>query len=148
MGCQYTLHQHKKKLREEKSKLRKSQENNIASSRSYWDEYIETSDSSKKRHREPKHIRRKTARRREENRARSISAPLPDEEENFIQVTPKAALVAAQAYLLTIQPEPGDPRKHMHQAAIKSLRLVGNELKQKSSKKKLVHYERNEENMP
>jgi hypothetical protein len=35
MGYQYALHQHKKKLWEEKSELRRSQENNSASSRSY-----------------------------------------------------------------------------------------------------------------
>jgi hypothetical protein len=62
----------------------KSQESNSASSRSYWNEYSESLDSSKERHREPKHSRRKTARRREEKCARSISAPLYDEEENFI----------------------------------------------------------------
>jgi hypothetical protein len=84
MGYQYALHQHKKKLRAEQSELRKSQESNSASSRSYWNEYSETSDSSKEGHREPKHSRRKTAWRREENRARSISAPVSDEEENFI----------------------------------------------------------------
>jgi hypothetical protein len=50
IGYQYALHQHKKKLREEKSELRRSQENNSASSGSYWDEYIEASDSSKERH--------------------------------------------------------------------------------------------------
>jgi hypothetical protein len=45
MGYQYALHQHKKKLRAEKSELTKSQESNNASSRSYWNEYSETSDS-------------------------------------------------------------------------------------------------------
>jgi hypothetical protein len=83
MGYQYALHQHKKKLREEISELRRSQENNSASSGSYWDEYSETSDSNKERQREPKHSRRKIARTREENRARSYIAPLPNEEENF-----------------------------------------------------------------
>jgi hypothetical protein len=112
-------------LRAEKSELRKSQESNSGSSRSYWNEYSETSDSSKERHREPKHSRRKTTQRREENRARSISAPLSDEEENFMQETPEAA----QAYLLTTQPKPRDPQEHMHQAAIKSLGLVGDKLK-------------------
>jgi hypothetical protein len=73
--------------------------------------------------------------------ARSISAPLSDEEENFIQETPEAALIAAQAYLLTMQPEPGDLREHMHQAAIKSLELVEDELKQKSSEKMSMYYE-------
>jgi hypothetical protein len=41
----------------------------------------------------------------------------------------EAALVAAQAYLLTTHLEPEDPREHMHQAAIKSLGLVEDELK-------------------
>jgi hypothetical protein len=58
---------------------------------------------------------------------------LSDEEENFIQETPEAALVAAQAYLLTMRPEPRDPREHMHQAAIKSLGLVEDKLRQHSS---------------
>jgi hypothetical protein len=40
--------------------------------------------------------------------------------------TPEVALVAAQAYLLTIQPAP--PREGMHQEAIKGLRLVGDKL--------------------
>jgi hypothetical protein len=53
---------------------------------------------------------------------------------------PEAALVAAQAYLLTTQPEPG-MRDHMHQAAIKSLGLVGDELKQKSLGKKSIYHE-------
>jgi hypothetical protein len=141
MGYQYALHQHKKKLRAEKSELRKNQENNSASSRPYWNKYSETSDSSKERHREPKHSRRKTAREKEEKCVRSISAPLSDEEENFIHETPEVALVAVQAYLLTMQPEPGDPREHMHQAAIKSLGLVEDKLRQRSLEKKSTYYE-------
>jgi hypothetical protein len=35
MGYQYALHQHKKKLREEKDEIRRSQENNSASSGAY-----------------------------------------------------------------------------------------------------------------
>jgi hypothetical protein len=60
MGYQYALHQHKKKLLEEKSELRRSQEDNSMSSRSHWEEYSETSESSEERHREPKHSRRRT----------------------------------------------------------------------------------------
>jgi hypothetical protein len=55
---------------------------------------------------------------------KSQSTQQLEEEEDFIQETPEAALVAAQAYLLTTQPEPGDQREHMHQAVIQSLRLV------------------------
>jgi hypothetical protein len=97
--------------------------------------------SSKERHREPKHNRRKTAWPRKEDRAKSISTPLSDEEEDFIQETPEAALVAAEAYLLTTQPEPRDPREHMHQATIRSLGLVGDELKHKSLGKKSTYHE-------
>jgi hypothetical protein len=54
---------------------------------------------------------------------------------------PEAALVAAQAYLLTTQPKLRDLREHMHQASIKSLGLVGDELKQKSLGRKSTHCE-------
>jgi hypothetical protein len=57
------------------------------------------SDSSEERHREPKHSRRRTERPRKEDRAKSVGTPLSDEEEDFIQETSEAALVAAQAYL-------------------------------------------------
>jgi hypothetical protein len=67
MGYQYTLQQHKKKLWEEKSEIRRSRENKSASSRSYWEEYSETSYSSKERHREPKHSRRRTEQPRKED---------------------------------------------------------------------------------
>jgi hypothetical protein len=51
-----------------------------------------------------------------------------DEKSNIMPKTPEVALVAAQAYLYTTQPNPGDPREHMHQAALQGLRLVGNKL--------------------
>jgi hypothetical protein len=47
-----------------------------------------------------------------------------DEQGNIMPKTPEAALVAAQAYLYTTNP--GDPREHMHRAALQGLRLVGN----------------------
>jgi hypothetical protein len=63
----------------------------------------------------------------------------PEEEEEFVQETPEAALIAAQAYLLTTQPKPGDPREQIHQAAIQSLGLVEEKLKGNISEKKLTH---------
>jgi hypothetical protein len=60
-----------------------SQENNSVSSGAYWDKYSEASDSSREKNREPKHNRRTTARAREENHARSISAHPSDDEEEF-----------------------------------------------------------------
>jgi hypothetical protein len=118
MGYQYAMHQRRKKLREERDMFMRSQDNNSTSSGGYWDEYSDASESSMKRHRDPKHSRRTTARTREEIYMKSLSMHPSDEEEDFVQETPEAALVAAQAYLLTTQPKPRDPREHMHQAAI------------------------------
>jgi hypothetical protein len=53
-----------------------------------------------------------------------------------VQETPEAALVAAQAYLLTTQPEPGDPWEHMYQATIRSLGLVEDRLRKHPPEKK------------
>jgi hypothetical protein len=118
MRYQYALHQRRKKLREEKDKFRRSQENNSVSSGAYWDEYSDASESSIERHRDPKHSMRTIAWAREESHIKSISAHPSDDEEDFVQETPEAALVAAQVYLLTTQPKPRDPQEHMHQAAI------------------------------
>jgi hypothetical protein len=141
MGYQYALHQHKKRLREERDNVRRRQEDNSVSSGEYWDEYSEASESSGERHKDPKHNRRITTWASEENHARSISAHPSDDEEDFVQETPEATLVAAQAYLLTTQPEPGDPREHMHQAAIRSLGLVEDRLRKHSPEKNATHYE-------
>jgi glucan phosphorylase len=56
-----------------------------------------------------------------------------------MQDTPEAALVAAQAYLLTTQPKPGDLWESMHQAAIKSLGMIRDELRQKNWWKRGQH---------
>jgi hypothetical protein len=50
MGYQYALHQNKKRMREEKNELRRSRENNSASSRSYQKEQSEMSGSSEEGH--------------------------------------------------------------------------------------------------
>jgi hypothetical protein len=67
--------------------------------------------------------------------------PPTQEEEDLAQEIPETALVAAQAYLLTTQPGPGDPWEHMHRAAIKSLGLVENRLRKHSPEKKSTRYE-------
>jgi hypothetical protein len=110
------------------------------SSEEYWDEYSSESESSMDRHRDPKHNRRATACTREDSYTKNQSAQQSEEEEDFIQETPKAALVAAQAYLLTTQPELGDPREHMHQAAIRSLGLVENKLMGNLPGEKATHH--------
>jgi hypothetical protein len=54
-----------------------------------------------------------------------------DDQGNIIPKTPKAALVAAQAYLYTTRPNPGDLREHMHRAALNRLKMVGNKFSAK-----------------
>jgi hypothetical protein len=81
-------------LREEKDMFMRSQDNNSASSGGYWDEYSDAAESSIERHRDPKHSRRTTAWTREESHTKSGSAHPSDEEEDFVQETPEAALVA------------------------------------------------------
>jgi hypothetical protein len=46
MGYQYVLHQHKKKLREERDMFMRSQDDNSTSSGGYWDEYSDASECS------------------------------------------------------------------------------------------------------
>jgi hypothetical protein len=140
MGYQYALHQRRKKLRQERDMFMRSRDNNNTSSGGYWDEYSDASESSMERHRDPKHSRRTTTWTREEIYMQSLSAHPSDEEEDFVQETPEAALVAAQAYLLTTQPKPGDPREQMHQAAIRSLGLIEDKLMENLSEKKATHH--------
>jgi hypothetical protein len=118
MGYQYALHQHKKKLREERDMFLRSQDNNSTSREEYWDDYSDDSEYSRERRGDPKHNRGTMVQSREERYSRSITPQPEEEEEDFVQDTPEAALIAAQAYLLTTRPEPGDPREDMHQAAI------------------------------
>jgi hypothetical protein len=140
MGYQYALHQRRKKLREERDMFMRSRDDNSTSSGGYWDEYSDASECSMERHRDPKHNRRTIAQTREESYAKSLSAQQSEEEEDFVQETPEATLVAAQAYLLTTQPEPGDPWEHMHQAAIRSLELIEDKLTGKLLEEKATHH--------
>jgi hypothetical protein len=140
MGYQYALHQRRKQLREEKDMFMRSRDNNSTSSGGYWDEYSDASESSIERHRDPKHSRRTIAWIRKESHMKSISAHSSDEEEDFVQETPEVTLVAAEAYLLTTQPKPGDPQEHMHQAAIQSLGLVEDKLRKNLLEKKATHH--------
>jgi hypothetical protein len=117
----------------------RSRDDNSTSSGGYWDKYSDASECSMERHRDPKHNRRTTAQTREKSYAKSSSAQPSDEEEDFVQETPEAALVAAQAYLLTTQPEPRDSREHMHKAAIRSLGLIEDKLMGKFLEEKATH---------
>jgi hypothetical protein len=72
MEYQYALHQHKKKLREERDMFMRRQDDDSASSEEYWDDYSDDSEYSRERRTDPKHNRRTTAQRREESYAISM----------------------------------------------------------------------------
>jgi hypothetical protein len=55
MGYQYTLYQHRKKLREERDMV--FQDNNSISREEYWEDYSEDSEYSRERRGDPKHNR-------------------------------------------------------------------------------------------
>jgi hypothetical protein len=95
MGYQYALHQHKKKLTEERDMFMRSRGDDSTSSGGYWDEYSDASKSSMERHRDPKHNRRTTTQIREESYVKNQSAQQSEEEEDFVQETPEAVLVGA-----------------------------------------------------
>jgi hypothetical protein len=138
MGYQYALYQHRKKLREERNMI--FQDNNSISREEYWEDYSEDSEHSRERRRDPKHNRRAIARDREEGYSRSPTPHLEEEEDDFIQKMPEAALVAAQAYLLATRPEPRDPREDMHRAAIRSLRIVEGKIREQGPEMKSTCY--------
>jgi hypothetical protein len=142
MGYQYALYQHRKKLREERDMI--FQDNNNISREEYWDDYSEDSEYNRERHGDPKHNRGATARSREERYSRSPTPQPEEEKDDFIQ-TPEAALIAAQAYLLTTRPEPGNPREDMHRAAIRSLRIVENKIRGKGPETKSTSYKEKQE---
>jgi hypothetical protein len=71
---------------------------------------------------------------------RSITPQPEEEEEDFMQETPEAALIAAQAYLLTTRPKPGDPRENMHQVTIRSLGIVEDKIRGKGPETKSTSY--------
>jgi hypothetical protein len=106
----------------------------------YWDDYSEESEYNREMRGDPKHNRGTTTRSREERCSRSLTPQLEKEEEDFVQETPEAALIAAQAYLLTTRPDPGDPREDMHQAAIQSLGIVENKIRGKGPAMKSTSY--------
>jgi hypothetical protein len=102
-------------LEKEKSKIRKRQESVSAASKAYHVERSNASHTNRGRHH--RHGSRidnlEYADRKNPSRNLDSSFLSVDEQGNIIPKTPEAALVAAQAYLFTMQPTPGDPREHM-----------------------------------
>jgi hypothetical protein len=111
-------------------KYKKRKDSAIAASTALHKARSDASYTNSKRH----HRHRSRVENLKHSERRSLSKNLDssflsvDEQGNIIPKTPEAALVVAQTYLYTIRPSPGDPREHMHRAALQGLRMVGNKL--------------------
>jgi hypothetical protein len=133
LGYHYALRQQAKQLAKEKIEIQKRKDSAIAASNAARRARSDASHTNAKRNR--RHGSRYEN--LEYSERQSISKNLDssflsvDEQGNIIPKTPEAALVAAQAYLFTTRPSPGDPREDMHRAALNGLKMVGNKLSAK-----------------
>jgi hypothetical protein len=130
LGYHYALQQQSKQLVRERSEIQKRKDSAIAASIALHKVRNNASYTNSKRHRR----HRSRVQNLEHSERRSLSENLDssflsvDEQGNIIPKTLEAALVAAQTYLYTTRPSPGDPREHMHRAALQGLIMVGNKL--------------------
>jgi hypothetical protein len=130
LGYHYALRQQSKQLARERSEIQKRKDSAITASAALHKARSDVSYTNNRRHR----WHGSRVENLEYSKRRSLSKNLDssflsvDEQDNIIPKTPEAALVAAQTYLYTTRPSPGDPREHMHRAALQGLRMVGNKL--------------------
>jgi hypothetical protein len=130
LGYHYALRQQSKQLAKERIEIQKRKDSAIAASAAYHKARSDASYTNSRRHR--RHGSR--FKNLEYSKKQSLSKNLDSsflsvgEQGNIIPKTREAALVAAQTYLYTIRPSPGDPREHMHRASLQGLRMVGNKL--------------------
>jgi hypothetical protein len=133
LGYHYALRQQAKQLAKEKIEIQRRKDSAIAASNAARKARSDASYSNARKN------RRYSSRydNLEYSDRQSISKNLDssflsvDEQGNIVPKTPEAALVAAQAYLLTTRPSTGDPREHMHRAALNGLNMVGHKLSAK-----------------
>jgi hypothetical protein len=132
LGYHYALRQQAKQLAKERIEIQKRKDSAIAASDAARRARSDTSYTNRRHHRHGSRYENL-----EYSERQSISKNLDssflsvDEQGNIIPKTPEAALVAAQAYLHTTRPNPGDPREYMHRAALNGLKMVGNKLSAK-----------------
>jgi hypothetical protein len=133
LGYHYALRQQSKLLAKERIEIHKRKDSAIAASDAAQRARSDASYTNGKRHRRhgSRYENLEYSDRQSLSKNLDSSFLSVDEHGNIIPKTPKAALVAAQAYLHTTRPNPGDPREHMHRAALNGLKMVGNKLSAK-----------------
>jgi hypothetical protein len=132
LGYHYALRQQAKQLAKEKIEIQKRKDSTIAASDAARRAHSDVSYTNKRHRRHGSRFENLEYSERQSIFKNLDSSFLSvDEQGNIIPKTPKAALVAAQAYLHTTRPNPGDPREHMHRSALNGLKMVGNKLSAK-----------------
>jgi hypothetical protein len=133
LGYHYALRQQAKQLAKDKIEIQKRKDSAIAASNAARRAQSDASHTNERRN----HRHGSRYENLEYSERQGISRNLDssflsvDEQGNIVPKTPEATLVAAQAYLLTTRPSPGDPREHMHGAALNGLNMVGHKLSAK-----------------
>jgi hypothetical protein len=132
LGYHYALRQQVKQLAKEKIEIQKRKDSAIAASDAARRARSDASYTNRRHHRHGSRYKNlKYSERQSISKNLDLSFLLVNEQGNIIPKTPEAALVAAQAYIYTKRPNPGDPREHMHRAALNGLKMVGNKLSAK-----------------
>jgi hypothetical protein len=133
LGYHYALRQQSKLLAKERIEVQKRKDSAIAASDAARRACSDASYKNGKRHRRhgSRYENLEYSDRQSLSKNLDSSFLSVDEQGNIIPKTPEAALVVAQAYLHTTRPSLGDPREHMHRAALQGLKMVGNKLSAK-----------------
>jgi hypothetical protein len=136
LGYHYALRQQAKQLAKEKIEIQQRKESAIAASNTARRARSDASHTNARRNRQhgSRYENLEYSERQSISKNLDSSFLSVDEQGNIVPKTPEAALVAAQAYLLTTRPTPGDPREHMHKAALNGLNMVGHKLSAKGEK--------------
>jgi hypothetical protein len=129
LGYHYALRQQTKLLAKERIEIHKRKDSAIAASDAARRARSDASYTNRRHHRHGSRYENLWHSERQSISKNHYSSFLSvDDQGNIIPKTPKVALVAAQAYLYTTRPNPGDLREHMHRAALNGLKMVGNKL--------------------
>jgi hypothetical protein len=133
LGYHYALRQQAKQLAKEKIEIQQRKESAIAASNAARRARSDASHTNANRNcrHGSRYENLEYSERQSISRNLDSSFLLVKEHGNIIPKNPEAALVAAQAYLFTTRPSPGDPREDMHGAALNGLKMVGNKLSAK-----------------
>jgi hypothetical protein len=129
LGYHYALRQQAKQVAKEKIEIQQRKESAIAASNAARRARSDGSHTNAYRNRRhgSRYENLEYSERQSISRNLDSSFLSVNEHGNIIPKT----LEAAQAYLFTTRPSPGDPREHMHRASLNGLKMVGNKLSAK-----------------